>query len=198
MTINIDFQLARVENKRKQRRVTIMPFLNGDVAVKQIGDDRWQLLQPVVYKGKEQLFTVPVDFQTDFASVPGVFVWLIPRYGRYTKAAILHDFLCDTKPINRSDADGLFRRAMRELEVPFLRRWLMWAAVRIGAGLSDASWSEVGIWLLVAVPAIIFLLVPAIVLLAWMAMFWLIEWAAYSVIKPFSRKRMNRPKFRGL
>jgi hypothetical protein len=175
-----------------------MPFISDDVAVKQIGDDRWQLLQPVVYKGKEELFTVPTDFQTDFASVPDIFVWLIPRYGRYTKAAILHDFLCDTKPINRSDADGLFRRAMRELDVPFLRRWLMWAAVRIGAGLSYANWREIAIWLLVAVPSVIFLLVPALVLLAWMAMFWLIEWVAYVPLKLFGRKRANQPKFTGL
>src|SRR4029077_4904758 len=35
--------------------------------------------------------------------------------------------------ISRIDADGIFRQAMRELGVPFLRRWIMWAAVRLGA-----------------------------------------------------------------
>jgi hypothetical protein len=58
--------------------------------------------------------------------------WLILRSGRYTKAAVLHDYLWRHCPddITRSEADGLFRRALQDLEVPFLRRWLMWAAVR--------------------------------------------------------------------
>jgi Protein of unknown function (DUF1353) len=33
--------------------------------------------------------------------------------------------------ISRIDADGIFRQSMRELGVPFLRRWIMWAAGRI-------------------------------------------------------------------
>src|SRR5262249_8024803 len=64
-----------------------------------------------------------------------IFTWLLPRYGRYTRPAILHDYLCDlarTGAIDRADADGIFRRAMRELGVPFLKRWLMWTAVRAG------------------------------------------------------------------
>ncbi len=31
------------------------------------------------------------------------------------------------------EADGIFRRAMRELDVPVARRWLMWTGVRWGA-----------------------------------------------------------------
>lgn len=64
-------------------------------------------------------------------------MWFLPRYGRYTKAAVLHDYLwSEAVPaglLTRADADGIFRRAMRELQVPFLRRWIMWAAVRWGA-----------------------------------------------------------------
>jgi hypothetical protein len=69
--------------------------------------------------------------------VPGLFTWLVPRYGRFTKAAILHDFLCDEAKEGRfirSQADGIFRRVMRELGVGFIRRWVMWAAVRLGSG----------------------------------------------------------------
>ena len=35
-------------------------------------------------------------FKTDLASVPRVMTWLFPRYGQYTKAAVLHDYLCQT------------------------------------------------------------------------------------------------------
>ena len=102
-----------------------MPFLQGDVNVKQIDATRWRLMEAVDYAGRDESFTVPVGFCTDFASVPTVLVWLIPRYGVYTKAAILHDYLCQERPVNRRDADGIFRRALRELGVSVLRRWMM-------------------------------------------------------------------------
>ncbi len=84
-----------------------------------------------------------VPFRTDLASVPRSFTWLFPRYGRYTKAAVVHDFLCqnfngtvlaapNTPSValaDRSDADEIFLVLMKELEVPWLRRHLMWGAV---------------------------------------------------------------------
>ncbi|HEY5988130.1 MAG TPA: DUF1353 domain-containing protein [Streptosporangiaceae bacterium] len=87
-----------------------------------------------VRQGKHDVFCVPVGERTDFASVPRVFVCFLPRYGRYTKAAILHDYLWSVKisvgDISRLNAGGIFRQAMRDLGVPFLRRWIMRAAVR--------------------------------------------------------------------
>jgi hypothetical protein len=134
--------------------------------------------------------------------VPRVFVWFLPRYGRYTKAAILHDFLCDEARagrLKRYDADGIFRHAMMELEVAFLRRWIMWAAVRLGGGrelLKPGLW-QLLLVLLIAVPAIAFLAVPALVILAGLALFWLIELVFYAGLKPFSkRKPVNPPRLR--
>jgi|SRR5215211_2109771 len=110
---------------------------NGTVDVRQVDDTFWMTLSPLTYGGQTQEFSVPAAEKTDFASVPRVFVWFLPRYGRYTRAAILHDYLWRVEVpagrISRIDADGVFRRAMRELGVPFLRRWIMWAAVRWGA-----------------------------------------------------------------
>ncbi len=63
------------------------------VDVEQVNDVEWRLLTKIGYTGKTQRFEVPVGSNTDFASVPRMFVWLLPRYGRYTKAAILHDHL---------------------------------------------------------------------------------------------------------
>lgn len=113
-------------------------FLTGStIDVRQLDDKYWMTLAPLVYQGKTQRFVVPEGQRTDFASVPRPFVWFLPRYGRYTKAAVLHDYLWSVAVpaglLTRADADGIFRRAMRELEVPFLRRWIMWAAVRWGA-----------------------------------------------------------------
>jgi hypothetical protein len=101
-----------------------------------------------MFRGIARQLEVPASpehpFSTDLASVPRSLTWLFPRYGRYTKAAVLHDFLCqnfrDAPSISsaapsllpltdRSDADEVFLVVMKELGVPRLRRWLMWGAV---------------------------------------------------------------------
>jgi hypothetical protein len=107
-----------------------------ELLVQQVGDFDWKLVGPLRYEGNREVFEVPTDAETDFASVPAPFQWLIPRSGRYTKAAVLHDYLWrhgKKLKVARADADGLFRRAMADLDVPFLRRWVMWGAVRIAS-----------------------------------------------------------------
>lgn len=114
-----------------------MPFIEGAVVVRRLDDERWRLVEALIYSGNRDVWMVPAGFVTDFASVPRVAVWLIPRFGRYTPAAILHDWLCGPGildgHISPVDADGVFRRVMRELGVPPVRRWLMWAGVRWSA-----------------------------------------------------------------
>src|SRR5688572_16352469 len=100
---------------------------DAEVIVRQLDDKNWEVREPFSYTGKRgEPFHIEVGQQTDFASVPRVFVWFLPRYGRYTLAALLHDHLWrDVVPggkLDYIDADGIFRRAMRELGVPFLRR----------------------------------------------------------------------------
>ena len=178
-----------------------MPFTDGKVVVEEISDERWALVEPVTYEGNTDTFVVPAGFQTDFASVPRAFVWLLPRYGKYTKAAILHDWLCARVregTFDRADADGLFRRSMRELGVPFVRRWLMWAAVRWGAGprsLVEPGIGQLLLVLLVTVPAVVLLAAPALVVVAAMGLFWVVELLAFLVLAPFSHKQVNRPRF---
>jgi hypothetical protein len=52
----------------------------------------------------------------------------------------VHDYLCTigigTHQISSRDADGVFRRVLRELDVLFAQRWMMWAGVRWGAAVS--------------------------------------------------------------
>jgi len=145
MTIEKPVQRGDVRGRRP------LGFRPGStVDVRQVDDQDWVTLRSLAYQAKTDDFEVPVNERTDFASVPRVFVWFIPRYGRYTKAAILHDYLCSIAApagrISRIEADGIFRQAMRELGVPFLRRWIMWAAVRLGALTNPAGrekwWTE--------------------------------------------------------
>jgi hypothetical protein len=50
------------------------------------------------FRGNVGRLLVPASaeqpFETDLASVPRLLTWLVPRYGTYTKAAVLHDYLC--------------------------------------------------------------------------------------------------------
>jgi Protein of unknown function (DUF1353) len=114
-----------------------VPFEPGTLVVRRVGPNTWALVDELVYLGRRQRFVVPAGFRTDFASVPRVVTWLVPRFGAYTLAAILHDWLCRegirSGAVTPREADGIFRRVMRESGVPVLRRWMMWAGVRWGA-----------------------------------------------------------------
>jgi hypothetical protein len=114
-----------------------VPFEPGTLVVRRVDATTWATVDALVYRGRWERFVVPAGFRTDFASVPRVVTWLIPRFGAYTLAAILHDWLCTeglrSGVVTSRQADGLFRRVMRESGVPVLRRWLMWAGVRWGA-----------------------------------------------------------------
>jgi hypothetical protein len=118
-----------------------VPFEPGSLTVRRVDANRWSLVDDLVYQGRWERFVVPAGFRTDFATVPRVVTWLFPRFGVYTLAAILHDWLVSegirSGAVTAREADGLFRRVMRESGVPVLRRWMMWAGVRWGA-LADA------------------------------------------------------------
>lgn len=91
---------------------------------------RWKLKEDLIYKGSRETFTIPAGFETDFASVPRIFWSVLPPHGVYSRAAVLHDWLYIEQPVSRKDADGLFRRSMKELGVGYLKRTVMWLAVR--------------------------------------------------------------------
>jgi hypothetical protein len=183
------------------------------VDVRQVDDQGWETLRALTYHATAEDFEVPVHQGTDFASVPRVFVWFIPRYGRYTKAAILHDYLCSVAVpagrISRIDADGIFRQAMRELGVPFLRRWIMWAAVRLGALTNPAGreqwWTEAWRVALIAALALPLLAPAAAAIVITLLVFYLVELVAWIPLqvahrirerRHHSAKKVNKPTLR--
>jgi hypothetical protein len=144
--------------------------------------------------GPEEYHQVPMDFVTDFVSVPNAFAWLVPRAGRYARAAVLHDYLwscardeagCADEDRGRFDrriADRKFRMALGEAGVTPLRRWFMWAAVRLGAVFREhdggkGTWKDIpGIvaLLLIALP---FVVPPAVFILLATYSFWVLDYA---------------------
>ena len=97
------------------------------------GSPNWIVKAPFAYGGKKQVFEVCVGESTDFASVPRILVWFLPRYGRYTLPAILHDHLWRVEApagrISYRDADATLRRAMREK-----RRAVRYPLDHVGSG----------------------------------------------------------------
>ena len=119
-----------------------MPFLKqfNEMLIRPYTATTWQLVEDLVYEGEHQRFVIPAGYVTDFASVPTFLRWLVESYGPYTRAAIVHDWLITSeipaKRVTSRDTDGIFRRVMREEGTPAAKRWLMWAAVRLGAAAS--------------------------------------------------------------
>ena len=160
-----------------------MPFISSDVVVRQVGSRSWRLHEPLVYQGATDRFQVPAGFRTDFASVPRALTWLLPASGDYTRAAILHDYLVREAPVDRADADAVFRRAMRELGVSVARRWMMWTAARYASRLRGAEAADVATFALVAGPSVAFVAVPAVVVQVYLVAFWAIELVVWAVTR---------------
>lgn len=177
-----------------------MPFVS-ELSITEAGDDNWKLTAPLRYSAAYQSFEIPATAETDFASVPIVFQWLVPRSGRYTKAAVLHDFLWRTPVdgVSRGDADGIFRRCMRELGVPLLRRWLMWGGVRLGSlwksRLRDKPGDLPRVALIVVFPGS-FVVAAGIVVAIFLLTFFLLELVTSAILAvlrliPGVRRRTN-------
>jgi hypothetical protein len=114
--------------------------------VEAIGEGRWRLHEGFIYvigdyKTGTQL-VIPAGFDTDFASIPRVFWNVLPPYGKYGKAAVVHDYLYREQPGTRKDADDVFLEAMGVLGVSKETKNIMYSAVRAFGG---SSWDKYAI-----------------------------------------------------
>ncbi len=114
------------------------------------GRERFRALRRIGYRTREiegrphWTFIVPRDLDTwttDFASVPAVFGWLVPKSGNHLPAALIHDALVVRPPnvigplVTRDEADLVFKEAMADLGTGLVRRWLIWTAVTLATTL---------------------------------------------------------------
>lgn len=95
---------------------------------------RFKLTQNFEYhfntKDSHECITVPVDYPTDFASVPRPLWPIFPPVGRYGKATVIHDYLCDhPEERPRQEADRIFHQAMKDLDVADWKIVCMYGAV---------------------------------------------------------------------
>lgn len=105
--------------------------------------ENWVLYAPLKYtdsKLKKEV-TVPRGFVTDFASVPRLFWVAFPPCGRYTPAAVVHDYLYwQQSPLcDRKCADDVLDTAMKESGVDFATRNAIYLAVRTAG---QSAWDK--------------------------------------------------------
>jgi len=82
---------------------------------------------------------VPAGFVTDFASTPRAIWAVLPPFGTYQLAAVVHDFLYWDQGCTREQADALLRVAMQESDVKPAKRDVIWEAVRRFGGTAWAN-----------------------------------------------------------
>lgn len=131
--------------------------------VENVDASNWVLLEDFCWRGsKDDVLTVYKGETTDFATVPWWSQAITPRTGTWTKAAVLHDKMCNLlnefydvmmdrerlvdegadpaileecypPPFSSIDTDAIFRKNAREGGTGFIRSELLWLGVRYGA-----------------------------------------------------------------
>lgn len=89
--------------------------------------------------GSGRIIRVDVGFITDFASVPQIFWNIFPPWGRYGKAAVLHDWNYTKQEFTRSFCDDILDESMEALQVNWITRHLIWSGVRLGGWV---AWNQ--------------------------------------------------------
>lgn len=131
-----------------------MSAFTGPLTVTAVDEDllTWRLEQPLLYEvgslGSGRVVLVRPGYVTDAASIPAPLRGILPAWGRWSRAAILHDYLYDLlrdgiphkEASTRAAADAVFHEAMLVSGVPRALAGLMWVAVRLfGAGRARKS-----------------------------------------------------------
>jgi hypothetical protein len=100
--------------------------------------DKFTLMESFSYSigclDSDIIITVPKGFVTDFGSIPGFLWFVLPKLGKYNKAAVVHDYLYQMvreKRFSRVVADSIFLEAMGVLEVPKWKRFVVYLGVRL-------------------------------------------------------------------
>lgn len=95
----------------------------------------WVLMREFGYdvgaEGSSDRINVPMGFQTDFASIPRPFWVILPKWGNYGNAAVIHDWLYWSQGRPRRAADGVLLEGMLVLGVGVVVRSMIYWAVRL-------------------------------------------------------------------
>jgi hypothetical protein len=170
--------------------VRFVPF-RTPLSVRHDLGEEWLLLEPLVFEGRDEFFVIRKGFKTDFASIPRPVRWLIDTAGSNSEPGVLHDAVWreskrtdrDPPRVDPWDADGLFRRALRESGATAITRSLMWIAVRAAAIVAGRVGKEgpsapmkVVQLVVMALVGAVAIGIPSVVAVVGRAFYWVIEW----------------------
>ena len=134
-----------------------MSSFTTELVVQALSDNKWLVKERFNYNigsaDSADAVEVPVGFITDFASIPRILWNILPPWGQYGKAAVIHDFMYTEHKystfsaegvesfvqIERKQADDIFLQAMEVLGVNWITRYAMYAAVRV---FGNTPWSD--------------------------------------------------------
>ncbi len=95
----------------------------------------WIVMRPFGYdigeEGSGDSVDVEIGFTTDFASIPRIFWAVLPRWGKYGHATVIHDWLYWVQDRERDEADFIMLEAMGVLGVPVWQKFVIFWAVRL-------------------------------------------------------------------
>ena len=99
----------------------------------------WVLLRPLEYRIGDTglVMRIPQGFVTDFASIPRALWQLYPPHGRYSRAALIHDYLYWKQHCTREQADQIMLTAMEDSQVKPGACRIIYRGVRLGG---QAAW----------------------------------------------------------
>lgn len=137
-------------------------FLGIPLGTKIVAD--WEVISPFRFyfdDDRPDVFVlVEAGWETDLASVPGFFGFVLQKDGSYTQAAVTHDWCYKNRgnvvyiehngqiqkiaPLTRREQDSVFIRGMDVLGTNLPTRFIMWRAVRRFGWISYPKEGTVG------------------------------------------------------
>jgi hypothetical protein len=95
----------------------------------------WVIMRNFGYEvgteGSGDVIDVAIGFQTDFATIPWPVWILLPKWGRYGNATVIHDWLYWTQRRPRAAADAILLEAMGVLGVSVAVKYTLFWGVRL-------------------------------------------------------------------
>lgn len=112
-----------------------MSRFTDSLIVSPLSDGRtWIILRPFGFdvgkEGSGDTVEVKMGFMTDFASIPRLFWIILPQWGKYGNAAVVHDWLYWQQTRSRKESDRIMLEAMGVLKVPEWQKYSIYIAVR--------------------------------------------------------------------
>lgn len=123
-----------------------MPFAKTTVRGETSDGRNITTLEPIVYTARSgEVITIPAGTTSDGASTPRQIWNLIPPFGTYWLATVLHDYLYRIDKRPKAECDDLLLEAMESLGVDWILRNAIYEGVHLGGFHAFAEDRKVGL-----------------------------------------------------